>query len=233
MTPIALALAGVRIGPLVPVEHASYAQVLVTTPGVPWVTQGTASGGFAVRRFGADLGVTWVATGGRGIADAAVGRLRSSFGLWVGPPRRVFLGLEWAATPFSIPERTTQAWGTRARDTVPGLEVLLVTSTAGPDGTWGVRLALGVAGGTVSGVVADGTLVLQRPIGTRFSLAGELDLCVEPMAFAETDATITARPVVRYTSETGLQVGVGLQLPLVTLAHTITVQPLAQVRWTH
>jgi hypothetical protein len=232
VTPLALApLVGLRLGSLVPQDAVSYGQVLVATPGDPLVTQGTVRGTTEIGHLGLELSVPWVVTAGEGLTDAGLGRVRGTVGAWIGRNRRVLLGIEGAAMPLTQADQTVVAWGTRARDTVPGAEVLLVGSWAHRSGQVGLRLAAGLNGSSYVttgflevGPVGEVTALVQRALSDRWTLGGEIDLTVDT-------TYLTLRPMVRHVGERGLQADVGLQLPYPALSRTFTLQPFVQLRW--
>jgi hypothetical protein len=223
---VSVPLVGLRIGALQPMDAVSYHQILVATPHEAMVTQGTLRGEASLQRLALQAQVPWVVTDGGGLHDAGLGRLRAGGGVWLGREWAWQVGLEAAMTPGGGPRATVLAWGTRARDTVEGLDVSLVVSYAEPEGRWGLRTALGAwlapALSEIFGPVADLTLVHQSLFDGPWQLAQELDVCSDP-------TWMTWRPLVRYGAPSW-HLDLGLQLPLPALGRTVTLQPFVQLR---
>jgi hypothetical protein len=222
----AVALVGVRVFPLEPVDLVGYQQILVVDLAEPPVTQGTLSASFEQDRFGAAVGLPWVLTAGDGLFDVGPGRLRVQLGSWRGPSRQWFAGVQLGTQPFNSEALSVVSWTTRAQDSLPGTDLQLVFSHAVPHRDWdlGVRLAAGVQISpyyyeVFLPVVGELAVVWQVPVQGRWSWAGELELCGDV-------SWLGLRPLLRYSSPRfGLDMGVQVQ-------GRGFLQPLVQLRWT-
>ena len=229
MTPLA-PLAGLRLGALQPVDAVGYEQILVTTPGEAAVTQGVLRASAEVGRLALDGAIPWVLSSGGGYTDGGTGRVRLAGGAWIGRRRTWQVGVELGVNPFDAPRASVLAWATRARDVVPGSELLFAASWTHPEGWLAARIAFGPHWSTFVGswpsylpIVGDLTLVGQAPIVGRLAVLAEADLTADP-------SWLTVRPAAR-VALTPFTVDLGIQAPVPTLLETPTFQPFVQVRW--
>ena len=131
LTAHAAPLVGVRSGPFQPSDQVGYGQVLVHTPDALWVTQGTLAAALDSDGLAVSGSIPWVLTGGEGLLDAGPGRVRGSLGAWLGKDRNWLLAGEVAINV--LPGTTgVAAWGTRARDAVPGVDQGKLVDAYGP-----------------------------------------------------------------------------------------------------
>ena len=125
-TALAASPGGIRVGPGVPTHMVSVREVLVTHPGNDFtISQTTLRAQYGNSPYGLDLELPIVVAWGGGWKDQGLGQVRLGGRVWLGAKHApVSLGVELAAPlPYSL---RTQVWGSLARDTIAGWEMLLV-----------------------------------------------------------------------------------------------------------
>jgi hypothetical protein len=224
---------GYRVGHGLPADLLATREVLVVAPGGPWVFQAMLEGRVTFGKASLDLEVpalyTWTASGWR---DAGLGRVRAGAWLHVGGgPTLDAVGLEASASVFPQGTRV-DAWGSIARETVTGADVLFAWEhTWTPDSPLTTRLAFGFAStpyrdGQTAWPAVEVALVKVWAISPAFALVTEGEVLVDRVP-----ATLRVLgrwdPSARWSADLGIQAPA--QLGSGAFEHR-TVQVVGQVR---
>ncbi|TNE85667.1 MAG: hypothetical protein EP330_24765 [Deltaproteobacteria bacterium] len=188
---------GIRVAPGVPTTMAGVRHVMVEFPEDDLhIHQSTLRLQTHPYPWGIDIELPVVVGWGGGWRDVGLGQWRFGARWWMGGKRApVSVGIELAVPqPRNL---RVHVWGSLARDTIPGVEMLVVGEGAAFPGrplTW--RIAAGFRQGPEWGAVFfpmpqfEVALAYVHPIAGPLSLGLEAEALIDPSAF-------TARPFVR------------------------------------
>jgi hypothetical protein len=204
---------GFRVDPGVPVDMVQLRQVVGVFPGRFTLAQTAVRGQIVLGRLGLDAQVPYVHVQSGGWTDDGMGQLRLGARRWAGTrDRPVSYGVE-VAFPCVPPALRVSAWGSAARETLPGLEAVMFLELAtSPGRPITFRAALGWYGGPTyeSGSVVpalDLALAHVQPVRGRLSAVGELELTSDV-------SWLSARGLARIDASEAWGFDLGLQLPV-------------------
>jgi hypothetical protein len=222
---------GLRVGPGVPTHMVAARQVVVVQPsnGLT-IAQTTLRAQLGTDPIGFDAELPIIA-GWDGLwHDEGLGQLRLGARLWMGAQHApVSLGVELAG-PFPRALQT-QIWGSLARDTLSGWEMMVVVEgSLLPDSPVTLRGGVGWRQGPYFGAaftplpLAEFAIVAVRPVTKLFSVAIEAEVLVDL-------TPVTVRPFVRFDLPRGVTLDGGLQIaPVGLIEGPAALQAVAQVR---
>ncbi|MCO4748061.1 MAG: hypothetical protein KC912_24925 [Proteobacteria bacterium] len=222
---------GVRVGPGVPTHMVAARQVVVVQPrsGMT-IAQTTLRAQLGTNPVGFDAELPIIAAWDGLWHDEGLGQWRLGARLWMGAQHApVSLGIELAG-PFPRALQT-QVWGSLARDTLPGWEMMLVAEGSMlPDTPVTLRGGLGWRQGPSFGAdltpipLAEFAAVGVFPLTDFFAVAFEAEVLVDL-------TPVTLRPFMRFDLPRGVSLDAGLQIaPIGLIEGPASFQAVAQVR---
>ncbi len=223
---------GFRVDTALPVMSFSARQVFIMNPGDPWTSQTAVRAGGVLGHWGFDVQLPFVYSWEPSWSDAGLGQLRIGGRRFVHDAPSVLIGVE-LAFPV-VPRRFgVSAWGSNARETLPGTEFLaLVETTLLSQAPVTLRAAIGWYEGPFLGspdskgpsFLVELAAVKVFPLWGPLSFVTELELLRDP-------TPVTGRALARFDPSDHLSMDFGAQIPVMEyLENPRSLQLIAQAR---